>query len=264
MVNVGFIGAGNMAYALGKAMCDKKLVSSLHFFDLVKERLDLVEKDFNAKTYSSNKEVVENSDLIFVAVKPQVINIILEDIKEFLTEDKIIVSIAAGVKISKFQEKLSNGIKLVRVMPNTPCLVGEMAAAYSVSDGVSENEIKLINSLLNSAGKAYLVDENLLDAVTGLSGSGPAFVARLIQAFIEEGIENGLEKEIAKNLTLQTFIGTAKLLENISPDDLVEMVSSPNGTTVAGREVLESSNYKKILKNTIKRAVERSKKLGYE
>ena len=149
-------------------------------------------------------------------------------------------------------------------MPNTPCLVGEMAAGFAVGKNVKDREIKIVEEILNSAGKAFYLKEELLDAVTGLSGSGPAFVARLIEYFIEAGENEGLGKDIAAELALQTFKGTAKLLQEsgMTPDELVKIVSSPGGTTVAGREVLENSDVKDILIKTVKKATERSKELG--
>jgi pyrroline-5-carboxylate reductase len=261
MYSIGFIGAGNMAFALAKAVKKAKLAKSIIASDISDERLDFVKKELQIKTTKDNIKVVLSSDIIFLAVKPQVIDIILDEIKEKV-KSQLIISIAAGVKIKKLESKL-NG-KVVRVMPNTPCLVGEMAAGFAVGKKVTNREIKIVEELLNSAGKAFFLNEELLDAVTGLSGSGPAFVARLIESFIEGGIKCGLNKDIASELTLQTFLGTAKLIleSGLAPDELVRMVSSPGGTTVAGREVLEKSNLKDIIIKTVKKATDRSKELG--
>jgi pyrroline-5-carboxylate reductase len=149
-------------------------------------------------------------------------------------------------------------------MPNTPCLVGAMAAGYAFGSRIRPEDRELVKQLLGAAGYAAEVEEQLLDGVTGLSGSGPAFVARLIQAFIEAGKHLGLAPEVARNLSLQTFFGTAKLLTDtgMEPQKLVEMVSSPKGTTVAGREVLEASDYAEVIGKTIRAATERSRELG--
>jgi pyrroline-5-carboxylate reductase len=154
--------------------------------------------------------------------------------------------------------------RVVRVMPNTPCLVGAMAAGYAFGSGIRPEDMGLVKRLLGAAGYATEVEESLLDCVTGLSGSGPAFVARLIEAFIEAGERLGLEPEAARNLSLQTFFGTAKLLADtgMEPGKLVEMVSSPKGTTVAGRQILEASDYAEVITDTIRAATERSKELG--
>lgn len=259
MTKIGFIGSGNMAFALMKAV--KPLSTKITASDVKKERLDYIKKEIGAEVTTDNSEVVKRSNIIFLAVKPQKMADVLEQIKGNL-KDQIIISIAAGITMSFIKSKL-NYNKVVRVMPNTPCLVGEMAAGFAI-DYLSDKEVLLVEKILNSAGKAFLLKEEDLDAVTGLSGSGPAFVARLIEAFTEAGIKQGLGKDIAAELAIQTFKGTAKLLQDtgMSPDELVKMVSSPNGTTVAGREILESSDYKEIIINTVKKATQRSKELG--
>ena len=154
--------------------------------------------------------------------------------------------------------------RIVRVMPNTPCLVGEMAAGYAAAGNVTAEDLELAERILKAAGVAVAVEEKQMDAVTGVSGSGPAYFARIAEAFIDAGIEAGLSAELARELALQTMKGTASLLQqkNMSPNELVNMVSSPNGTTVAGREVLESSDYKEIIKKTVVKTIERSRELG--
>jgi pyrroline-5-carboxylate reductase len=262
MARIGFIGAGNMATALIKAVLDSGMAKDILASDNDKAKLEAISK-LGIKITEDNREVVKSSDIIFLAVKPQVMDGVLEGIKEEVNDDKIIVSIAAGINIAKIGSILG-GKKIVRVMPNAPCLVGEMAAGFSVNDKLTEDETKQIEKLLSSAGKAFRLKEGLLDAVTGLSGSGPAFVAYLIQAFKEAGKENGLDDDTAHQLALKTFEGTAKLLaeKDLKPEELIKMVSSPNGTTVAGREILESSDVKEIIKKTIARATERSRELG--
>jgi pyrroline-5-carboxylate reductase len=197
---------------------------------------------------------------VFIAVKPQDIQGVLETIGE---TDGLLISIAAGVSICRIETACPKA-RIVRVMPNTPCLVGAMAAGYAFGTRIRPEDRELVQELLQAAGYAAEVEEPLLDGVTGLSGSGPAFVARLIEAFIATGRELGLEPEVARSLSLQTFYGTAKLLADIgmSPETLVEMVSSPKGTTVAGRKVLEASDYAEVIEKTITAAARRSRELG--
>ena len=249
-----------MAFALLKAFKKANLVKSLIASDVNKERRDFVRKEAKIMVTSDNKEVAAKSDIIFLSVKPQVINDVLFEIRDI---NKLVISIAAGVKLRRLEEKLKKA-RVVRVMPNTPCLVGEMAAGFAVGKKVKDNDVKIVEELLNSAGKAFYLKENMLDAVTGLSGSGPAFVARLIEAFIEGGVKEGLSKDVASELAIQTFLGTAKLLSEsgMTPDELVNIVSSPGGTTVAGREILEKSDVKEVIKRTIERAANRSRELG--
>tara|TARA_Y100000310_G_scaffold342230_2_gene444431 strand:+ start:18 stop:812 length:795 start_codon:yes stop_codon:yes gene_type:complete len=263
-MKIGFIGSGNMAKALMKGILDKSVCSKddLVSSDIFPEVLEKIKNELGISVTENNNEVVKNSELIFLAVKPQVMDKVLEGVKEDIGE-KIIVSIAAGVQIKQMENVLGDK-KIVRVMPNTPCLVGEMAAGYSVNSQLSPEDKEKVKKVLESSGVAFEMEESKLDAVTGLSGSGPAFVARLIESFTEAGVKNGLEKDVAYALSLKTFLGTAKLLEEmkLEPAKLVEMVSSPNGTTVAGREVLESSDYKEVIEKTISRAKERSEELG--
>ncbi|MCK5283318.1 MAG: pyrroline-5-carboxylate reductase [Nanoarchaeota archaeon] len=261
MAKIGFIGSGNMAQALIKAILDKGISKDIISSDVDEKKLDDIKNRLKINTTKDNKEVVEKSDIIFIAVKPGDIGRILDEIKISI-DNKIIVSIAAGIKISYIESKIGDK-KIARVMPNTPCLVGEMAAAFSPKN-LTNDEILTIESILSSAGRVFMLEEELLDAVTGLSGSGPAFVARLIQAFTEAGMENGLDKNVAYELSLKTFEGTAKLLaeKGMMPEELIKIVSSPNGTTVAGREILDNSDIKEIIKKTIKKAAERSKELG--
>ena len=257
---IGFIGSGNMAFALIKAINKAKLASSIIASDKNKERLDFVKEQAKVSVTDDNKEVERKSDIIFIAVKPQVIDIVLDELKD---TNKLIISIAAGIPLKRLESKLKKA-RVVRVMPNTPCLVGEMAAGFAIGKRCKDNDIKIVEELLNSAGKAFYLKENLLDAVTGLSGSGPAFVARLVEAFIEAGQKQGLSKDISTELSIQTFKGTAKLLQEsgMTPEELVNIVSSPGGTTVAGREILEKSDYKDIIIKTIEKAAKRSKELG--
>lgn len=265
MVRIGFIGAGNMASALIKGILSRGIsdTSGIIASDKDKTKLERIKRELGILTAKDNIEVVQKASVIFIAVKSQDIDTVLDEIKEGVSETKIIVSIAAGIRINHIESKLGRK-KIVRVMPNTPCLVGEMAAGFTPNEQLKEEEIETIEIILSSAGKAFMLKEELLDAVTGLSGSGPAFVARLIEAFKEAGIENGLDEETAYKLTLKTFEGTAKLLaeKKMQPKELIDMVSSPKGTTLAGREILDNSDVKEIIKKTIKRATERSKELG--
>jgi pyrroline-5-carboxylate reductase len=257
---IGFIGAGNMAFALAKAIKKANLVKSLIASDVNDDRLEYVKKELKINVTKDNQEVVDKSDIIFLAVKPQVILQVLDGID---AKGKLVISIAAGVKLNKLESGLK-GARVVRVMPNTPCLVGEMAAGFAIGKNAKDKDVRIVEEILNCAGRAFYLKESMLDSVTGLSGSGPAFVAWLIEGMVEGGIKSGLSKDIATELTLQTFLGTAKLLQEsgMSVDELVKIVSSPGGTTVAGREILEKSDVKEILIETVKKATQRSKELS--
>ena len=259
---IGFIGTGKMAEALITSMLKTELVERIIGSDKSPDRLKEIEKKTGIDVTADNKEAANRSDILFLSVKPQDMKAVLEEIKDSIKE-QIVVSIAAGIKIS-FIESLIGDRKIIRVMPNTPCIVGEMAAGFSANNKVSGDDKKYISKLLNSAGTALLLEEKDLDAVTGLSGSGPAFVAYIIKAMADAGEDLGLSKEIALELAIQTCIGTGKLLKDgeISPSELIKMVSSHGGTTIAGREVLEKSDVRAVINRTITAAAQRSREIG--
>jgi len=259
--DVAFIGGGNMGFALAKAISSRFPRVGIHVFDVREERVELFQREIaGARSAVDAAAVADVAEVVFIAVKPQDIQAVLQALQG---SDRLVISIAAGVPINRI-EGVCTRARVVRVMPNTPCLVGAMAAGYAFGSRIREPDREVVQQLLEAAGYAAEVEERLLDAVTGLSGSGPAFVARLIEAFIEAGRQLGLAPGVARNLSLQTFAGTAELLRQtgMQPQQLVEMVSSPKGTTVAGREILEKSDYARVIAATIAAAAERSKELG--
>jgi pyrroline-5-carboxylate reductase len=250
-----------MAQALAEAIAASERTTTIVASDPDKERL----ARFGASlpqfvAASDNAATAAESDLVFLSVKPQFAHDVFPDLSD---TNKLIVSIAAGITIATLQANLPHA-RIVRVMPNTPCLVGEMAAGYSPGATVTEEDVELVDRLLSTAGVAIQLTEDQLDAVTGLSGSGPAFVARLIEAFIDAGVAAGLEAGAARALALATFSGTANLLSKrcLAPEELITMVSSKGGTTVAGRAVLESSDYRDVISRTVQAAANRSRELG--
>jgi pyrroline-5-carboxylate reductase len=250
-----------MGFSLAKAISVRFSDLQIFVCDLRKERIALFERELpRVRALSNPEQVAEAAEVIFVAVKPQDIQPVLEAIRD---TDRLVISIAAGVPIRRLEGTLISA-RVIRVMPNTPCLVGAMAAGYAFGSRIQPQDRDVVKQLLGAAGYAAEVVEGQLDAVTGLSGSGPAFVARLIEAFIEAGRGLGLDEEVARDLSVQTFLGTAKLLAEtgMEPQTLVDMVSSPKGTTVAGRQVLESSGFSGVIERTIQAAAERSKELG--
>ena len=230
--------------------------------DVLAERLDELKNRFGVQVAKDNREVLTKSDVVILAIKPQNFPGAVADLQELVRPDHLIISILAGIRINSIEQILPG--RVVRVMPNTCCLVGQMAAGYAGGTKVSPADLKVVREILECSGTAYEVPEEQLDVVTGLSGSGPAFVAYLIQSFICAGQAEGLEKAVAQALAIKTFEGTAQLLNDwdIEPAELIKMVSSPKGTTVAGREILESSDVAEVIKQTILRATQRSRELG--
>ena len=261
---IGFLGAGKMASAMIEAILRGKLAirQDIICSDVLEERRAAIEQQLGVAVTDDNKAVVCQSDIVVLAFKPQNLPDALTGLKSVVRQDHIIVSIMAGVRIAKIQQFLPG--RVVRVMPNTACLVGQMAAGFASADNVTEDDLAKVRKILQSAGVAVAVQEDELDAVTGLSGSGPAFVAYLIESFIEAGKAEGLDESIARELAIKTFEGTAKLLseKKMTPAELIKMVSSPGGTTVAGREILESSDVSEVISQTIKRASSRSRELA--
>ncbi|MBN1835070.1 MAG: pyrroline-5-carboxylate reductase [Spirochaetales bacterium] len=261
MRSVGFIGGGNMGLALGQALARRFPEIELFVCDLRPERVVRFRESLPASQAAEGPgPLAARAEVVFLAVKPQDLPAVLEGIR---ATDRLVVSIAAGVPLARLEQALPSA-RVVRVMPNTPCLVGAMAAGYACGARASAEDRQTVAALLGAAGYAVELDEELLDAVTGLSGSGPAFVARLVEAFLAAGEALGLPKEAARKLSLQTFEGTARLLAEtgMSPQELVDMVSSPKGTTVAGRRVLEASECRQAIIETIAAAARRSKELG--
>ncbi len=261
---VGFLGSGKMAEALIRGMLRKGIIdkNDVICFDIKQERLDYIHQECGVRITHSNEEVIKEAGIVFLAFKPQNFPDAVAGLSTYVESNQIIISIMAGILIDDIQRHMPG--KVVRVIPNTACLIGETAAGYAVGENVSEVDTALVETMMSAVGIAHRVSENDINAVTGLSGSGPAFVAYLIQAFIDGAAREGLTETVARDLALQTFSGTARLLKewDMSSQDLIAMVSSPNGTTVAGREVLESSDVAEIIHKTIARAAERSRELA--
>ena len=264
MYEIGFIGGGKMAGALISAVIRAGLVDNQAIVcsDVLAEQRTRLSEQFGIQVTVDNRAVLADSQLVVLAFKPQNFPDAVADLADVVRADQLIVSIMAGVRIAAIQRHLPG--KVVRVMPNTACLVGEMAAGFAVADDVSAEQIAQVSRLLRAAGTAVQVSEEQLDAVTGLSGSGPAFVAHLIDSFIAAGVAASLTPDIARELTLKTFSGTARLLSqwDMPAQELTDLVSSPGGTTIAGREVLEASDVSAVIQQTVLRAAERSRELG--
>jgi pyrroline-5-carboxylate reductase len=264
MEKIGFIGSGKMAGALISAILRGGLADKNHILcsDALPASLQETARKYGVRIAEHNRQVFQETDVVFLSFKPQNFPSAVEGLRDAVRPDHLIVSIMAGVRIGRIEQVLPG--RIIRVMPNTACLVGRMAAGFARGPRVTDEQAQRIRKILDCAGVAVEVEENQLDAVTGLSGSGPAFVARLIEAFIAAGEKAGLSRDISRTLTLKTFEGTAHLLDRCSmqPEELINLVSSPNGTTVAGRAVLEASDFREIIEQTILRAAARSKELG--
>ncbi len=261
---IGFIGGGNMAEAIIKGIFAKH-GRDIIVSEPVDKRRAYLEETYHIKTTPDNKEVVRNCNIIILAVKPQNMDDVTAEISDVISFDrrsKIIVSIAAGITLSYLSSRLKT-TKIIRVMPNTPALVQEGMSVMSMCECMHDKEIGLIKDIFMSVGILLSLPEKYMDAVTALSGSGPAFIAYFIEAMIEGGVKEGLSKDNATELAVQTLLGTARLLDTgISPSKLREMVTSPGGTTAAGLKVFEEKGFKEGVIAAIEAAMNRARELG--
>lgn len=265
-LRIGFLGAGKMALALAQGWRNSGLTDSQHLS--ASDPVDAVRDTFARQTggtvTAANRDVVGRSELLVLAVKPQNMAALLAEIAPAIQPKHLTVSIAAGIPLSQLHATLGQERRLIRVMPNTPCLVGASASAYAASPTATAEDVQLVDRLLNSVGKANAVPEKLLDAVTGLSGSGPAYVAVMIEALADGGVRMGLPRDVAQLLATQTVLGTAKMLleTGLHPAALKDMVASPGGTTIAGLHALESGGVRAALIDAVAAATNRSQELG--
>ncbi len=265
-VRLGFLGAGQMATALARGWIGAGLAAPARVLagDPVAAARESFARVTGAPVTADNREVVAGSDLLVLAVKPQSMAALLAEIRPAVTARHLIVSIAAGVGLKALAEGLGPERRLVRVMPNTPCLVGASAAGYAVGPGTTPEDVALVDRLLNAVGRAFRLPEHLLDAVTGLSGSGPAFVYVMIEALSDGGVRVGLPRDVATALAAQTVLGSAKMVleTGAHPGALKDQVTSPGGTTIAGLHALERGGLRAALIDAVEAATRRATELG--
>ena len=267
---LGFIGGGNMAEALVKGLVATPSIEADNIIlsDPVTERLEYLQNEYSVKTTINNRELVKISDILIVAVKPQVIKGVLAEVADLLDSNKLIISVVAGLPISFIENILDPSgekkISVARTMPNTPALVQEGMTAICFSSQVSKVNVEVAQYIFKAIGETVTIDENSIDAVTGLSGSGPAYILMVIEALSDAGVKVGLSREISNKLTMQTVLGTAKLVRDSGkhPGELKDMVTSPGGTTIAGLHKLEAGGLRNTLINAVEAATKRSKELG--
>jgi pyrroline-5-carboxylate reductase len=263
---LGFLGAGKMATALAGGWLRAGLTTPERVCasDPIAAARTAFATHTGAVPLSSNQQVVTASDVLVLAIKPQQMAEVLHEIKGAVGPQHLVVSIAAGVTLRQMAEALGEGRRLVRVMPNTPCLVSASASAFAPSPAATAADIELVERLLNSVGRGFQVSEKLLDAVTGLSGSGPAFVFVMIEALSDGGVRVGLPRELATQLAAQTVLGAAKMLleTGLHPGALKDMVTSPGGTTIAGLHALERGGVRAALMDAVEAATRRATELG--
>ncbi|MBX3190677.1 MAG: pyrroline-5-carboxylate reductase [Labilithrix sp.] len=264
--SIGFVGGGNMASALVKGLLHSKVVEpgAIIVSDVKADRLALLAQTHGVKTTSDNHELVRASDVIVLAVKPQVIDKVLESIGGDVKPAQLVVSVAAGVPVSAIEARLPEGAHVVRSMPNTPATALAGATAIAPGTHATEDDLEIARALFSAVGRVVTLDETLIDAVTGLSGSGPAYVMLMIEALADGGVKVGLHRDTALLLAAQTVYGSAKLLLETGehPGRLKDMVTSPGGTAIAGLHTLESGGLRRTLIDAVEAATNRAAALG--
>jgi pyrroline-5-carboxylate reductase len=264
--NTGFIGAGNMGTALIKGLIESGVYG--------KEQLGASDKDasalkrmtgqFNVKSYGSNRDLVRQCSTIVLSVKPQNMKEVLDEVKDGIRDDHLIISIAAGIPLKMIHDIIKRDIPLIRVMPNTPALVQKGVSALAAGAFATPEHMAVARTIFDAVGDTVEVEETMMDAVTALSGSGPGYVFRMMECMVDAGVAVGLEKEISLKLIMQTFLGAAHLAKSSehSLSRLREMVTSPGGTTEAGLGVFDKMGLEETIGKAVEAACNRSVELG--
>jgi pyrroline-5-carboxylate reductase len=264
--NIGFIGAGKMGSALIEGIIKAGVVKpeNIGASDVYGPFLDELKTKFGIRVSTDNAVIVRESDILILAVKPQTLGSVLANLRDYITSDKLVISIAAGVPLSTYEDALPEGTRVVRVMPNIAATVSEAASGISPGKNAAPEDLKTALEIFSAVGTAVQVPESLMDAVTGLSGSGPAFIFPVIEAMADGAVLVGLDRKSALTLAAQTVLGAAKMMieTGMHPGELKDMVTSPAGTTIQGIHALEEAGVRAAFMNAVIRASERSKELG--
>lgn len=260
------LGVGMMGSALARGLVASGAMpgAGIRLYDTNEAKALSLTEVAGSRCPASAQAAVTGADIILIAVKPAIVPEVLAEIAPFLSPAPLVVSIAAGVRLEKMESLLPKGVPIVRVMPNTPSLIGKGATALSRGTHATEEHLQLAQSLFQAVGIAVEVPEKLLDAVTGLSGSGPAYVYLIIEALADGGVKQGIPRDIARLLAAQTVLGAAEMVlsSDQHPAQLKDNVTTPGGTTIAGLHVLENAAVRGALINAVQASTERSKELS--
>jgi pyrroline-5-carboxylate reductase len=264
---IGFIGSGNMGEALisGLVLSESTSPENIICSDIREEPLLNMQEKYGIATTTSNVEVVTNSEIIIYATKPQILAAVLQETADVLDKSKLVISIAAGVPLAAIASGLKKELRLIRVMPNICAFVKESATAIAAGEYVNNGDIEIAKAIFDSVGVSVFIEENILmDAFTGLSGSGPAYVFLIIDAMADAGVKMGLSRRDSLLLSAQTVMGSAKLLleTNEHPGQLKDRVTSPGGTSIAGIHTLEQGGLRTTIMDAVEAATNRSCELG--
>jgi pyrroline-5-carboxylate reductase len=264
---ISILGTGNMGEALisGLVSSGSSRPEQIICTDVREDKLEAVKSKYGVRTMTSNRDAVASADIIIYAVKPQLIAAVLKETADLLDMTKLVISIAAGVPLPAIEKSLNKQLRLIRVMPNIAASVKEAASAVAAGKHATKDDIALAQLIFNSVGKSiFLKENNLMDAITGLSGSGPAYIFLIVDALADAGVKVGLSRQDSLFLATQTVLGAAKLLMETKehPGQLKDRVTSPGGTAIAGIHTLEKGGLRTTLINAVEVATNRSRELG--
>lgn len=264
-MKIGFLGAGRMATALAQGFIQKGLATPQEIFasDISEMACKTFVQRTNANFFSDNIQLLAQAEIIILAVKPQQAKELLMQLRENFS-NKLLISIAAGLSLSQLESWIDSTSRVIRIMPNTPALVGASASAFALGQHATQKDAEVVKALFQAVGLIIEVEENQLDAVTGLSGSGPAYFFAAVEALTAGGVAEGLSPELAQKLIAQTMLGAAKMIleTDQSPTQLREAVTSPNGTTLEGLKTLRNYHVHEAYISAVKAATRRSKELS--
>lgn len=259
---LGFIGCGNMSQAMMGGIIKSKIFPSENIIvaDICEESLEKAKEDLNVNITTKNTELAKIADILVLAVKPNIYPVVIEEIKDVIKEDVIAITIAAGIEISRTEEMFGKKLKIVRVMPNTPALVGEGMAAICPNKLVTKEELRKVTNIFESFGEAEVVNEELMDVVTSVSGSSPAYVYMFIEALADGAVLDGMPRDKAYKFASQAVLGSAKMVLKTGkhPGELKDMVCSPGGTTIAAVAKLEEKGFRDAVISTVRACTEKS------
>lgn len=263
---IGIIGAGKIGSAIARGIIGAGLVGKEQVMasDVAEVLRQMISRDVGVNSTADNLTVCEFADAVILSVKPQIIDGVLKEIAKKVGKTKLVISVAAGVPLARLEANLENGARVVRVMPNIPCVVGAGAAGFAGGTNATAADLETVGAILNSFGVGLVVEEKYLDAVTGLSGSGPAYVFMFMEALADGGVQVGLARDVALKLAMQTVYGAAKMALESSKHlgELKDEVTSPGGTTIAGLYAMEQKGLRGIVMDAVVNATRRSQELG--
>lgn len=265
-INIGFIGAGNMGTPMIKSIVGSGSVDAdrIYINDMDRKKLEALKKETGVNLLNSNKEVFEKSDIIILAVKPNVVKPVLEECRDMFNQKKILVTIAAGIPIKTYKDILGEDKKIVRTMPNTPAQVGEGMTLLSFDNNLQEEDISKVKLLFECFGKVEILEERLMNEVVALTGSSPAYVFMFIEAMADAAVQSGIPRTLAYKLAAQAVLGSAKMVleTGLHPGELKDQVCSPAGTTIEAVCVLEKNGFRHAVIDAMKECTKRARELG--